>query len=312
MTTPVREVERSGRGGMAGRRGESASGPRPHAAEDGPVMPTDAPLAPAVRSETAAPYAACNGAPPPSAETLLARIERAGPAALDDHELLGLVGIDIDAATLAAAGGLREFLDDPDDMLRVVLLAPENRARVHALHEVHTRWMEARLRRDGGPLTSPANTRRYIEARLRGYRNEVFACLFLDNRHRIIAFEELFRGTASARPGAPRASPGAGFAVLRTTACGCVRTARHSIAVAAPLRRVPRRRFPHRSYRIFGRPDRPGRPWVPHPTHLWCMARRAAHAASLTVKCLISRNPARPWRAGKSASHLRRSYQTTI
>ena len=45
-------------------------------------MPTDTPLAPAVRSETAAPYAACAGAPPPSAETLLTRIERAGPAAL--------------------------------------------------------------------------------------------------------------------------------------------------------------------------------------------------------------------------------------
>ena len=66
-------------------------------------------------------------------------MERAGPAALDDHELLGLVGIHIDAATLAAAAGLRELLDDPDHMLRVVLLAPENRARVHAMHEVHAR-----------------------------------------------------------------------------------------------------------------------------------------------------------------------------
>ena len=56
-------------------------------------MPTDSPLAPAVRSETAAPHAARAGAPAPSAETLIARIERAGPAALDDHELLGLVGI---------------------------------------------------------------------------------------------------------------------------------------------------------------------------------------------------------------------------
>ena len=168
-------------------------------------MPTDSPPAPAVRSETAAPYAARAEAPPqPSAEMLIARIERAGPAALDDHELLALVGIHVDAATLAAAGGLRELLDDPDDMLRVVLLAPENRARVHALHEVHARWMEARLRRDGGPLTSPAHTRRYIEARLRGYRNGVFACLFLDNRHRIIAFEELSRGTLDGTSVYPR------------------------------------------------------------------------------------------------------------
>ena len=81
MTIPVREVEWSGRGGVVRRRRASVPGPLPHAAEDGPVMPTDTLLAPAVRSETAAPYAACAGAPPPSAETLLTRIERAGPAA---------------------------------------------------------------------------------------------------------------------------------------------------------------------------------------------------------------------------------------
>ena len=108
-------------------------------------MPTDTPLAAAVRSETAAPYAATGA---PSSETLLARIERAGPAALDDHELLGLVGINVDAATLVAAGGLRELLDDPDDLLRLFLLPAEDRARVHAVLELHARWMEARLRRD--------------------------------------------------------------------------------------------------------------------------------------------------------------------
>ena len=79
-------------------------------------MPHDTSLASAVRSETAAPYAAQRTASPPP-ETLLVRIERAGPAALDDHELLGLIGIHIDIATLAAAGGLRELLDDPDDTL---------------------------------------------------------------------------------------------------------------------------------------------------------------------------------------------------
>ena len=61
--------------------------------------------------------------------------------------------------------------------------------------------------------------------------------------------------------------------VLRTAACGSVRTDRHSFAVAAPLRRVPRHRFPLRSYRRFGRPDRPGRPWVSHLTHPRCPPR---------------------------------------
>lgn len=112
-------------------------------------MPRESSLVPAVRSESAAPYAV-PGAPSSPTETLLARIERAGPAALDDHELLGLVGIDVDIATLAAVGGLRELLDDPDDTLRTFLLPAEDRARVHALHELHARWMEARLRRDGG------------------------------------------------------------------------------------------------------------------------------------------------------------------
>ena len=58
--------------------------------------------------------------PPP--ESVLARIERAGPAALDDRELLALLGIDVDDPTLAAAGGLRGLLDDPDDRLRAVVL----------------------------------------------------------------------------------------------------------------------------------------------------------------------------------------------
>ena len=194
-------------------------------------MPTDAPLTPAVRSGTAAPFAPGAGALPPPAETLLARIERAGPAALDDHELLALAGIHVDAATLAAAGGLRELLDDPDDTLRVLLLAPEIRARVHALHEVHARWMEARLRRDGGPLTSPEHTRRYIEARLRGYRNEVFACLFLDNRHRVIAFEELFKGTLDGTSVHPRVVV---RRALGHNAAACIACHCHPSGVAEP------------------------------------------------------------------------------
>ena len=137
------------------------------------------------------------------AEGPLARIARAGPAALDDHELLGLVGIDVDAATLDAAGGLREVLDDPDHTLRLFLLPAEDRARVHAIHELHARWMELRLRR-GGALTSPAHTRRYLEARLRGCRNEVFVALHLDSRHRVIAYDEIAHGTVDGATVHPR------------------------------------------------------------------------------------------------------------
>ena len=58
---------------------------------------------------------------------------------------------------------------------------------MHAVLELHARWMEARLRRDGA-LTAPNLTRRYLEARLRGRRNEVFVAVFLDSRHQPIAY----------------------------------------------------------------------------------------------------------------------------
>ena len=44
----------------------------------------------------------------------------------------------------------------------------------------------------------------YLVSKLRDYRFEVFACLFLDNRHRVIQFEELFRGTIDSASVHPR------------------------------------------------------------------------------------------------------------
>lgn len=44
-------------------------------------------------------------------------------------------------------------------------------------------------------LAEPAATRKFLWAQLRNRPYEVFCCLYLNNRHRLIAFEELFRGT---------------------------------------------------------------------------------------------------------------------
>ena len=55
-----------------------------------------------------------------------------------------------------------------------------------------------------GRSGAPRQTRRYLTARLRPHPYEVFACLFLDNRHRVIAFEELFRGTVDGTSVHPR------------------------------------------------------------------------------------------------------------
>jgi len=48
---------------------------------------------------------------------------------------------------------------------------------------------------DGRALTSPEDTRDYLKCKLYGLPYEVFACLLLDNRHRILRYEELSRGT---------------------------------------------------------------------------------------------------------------------
>ena len=56
----------------------------------------------------------------------------------------------------------------------------------------------------GQTLTNPADTARYLRLKLSEYKNEVFAALFLDNRHRTLAFEELFFGTINGASVHPR------------------------------------------------------------------------------------------------------------
>ena len=53
-------------------------------------------------------------------------------------------------------------------------------------------------------LTSPEATRAYLKLRLAGLTYEVFAVLLLDNRHRVICYEEVFRGTIDGASVHPR------------------------------------------------------------------------------------------------------------
>lgn len=58
--------------------------------------------------------------------------------------------------------------------------------------------------RRGHALSGPVDTRRFLQAQLRDRPYEVFCCVFLDTRHRVIAFEELFRGTLDGAAVHPR------------------------------------------------------------------------------------------------------------
>jgi hypothetical protein len=62
----------------------------------------------------------------------------------------------------------------------------------------------AELMQMGPALANPRATREFLRARLRDRDHEVFCCLFLDNRHRVICFDEVFRGTIDGASVHPR------------------------------------------------------------------------------------------------------------
>lgn len=64
--------------------------------------------------------------------------------------------------------------------------------------------LEKRLFQRGPFLDSPSEVRKFLKLKLAGESNEVFAAIFLDGRHRVIAFEVLFRGTINSTEVHPR------------------------------------------------------------------------------------------------------------
>jgi DNA repair protein RadC len=63
---------------------------------------------------------------------------------------------------------------------------------------------ERRVFQRGDTLQNPPEVRDFLQVKLAGERNEVFSVVFLDNRHRVIAFEILFKGTIDASSVYPR------------------------------------------------------------------------------------------------------------
>jgi DNA repair protein RadC len=66
--------------------------------------------------------------------------------------------------------------------------------QLRVAHELVSRQLKQSLQR-GVSLTSPAMTMEYLQTVLRDRRREIFTCLFLDTRHRVLAAEDLFQGS---------------------------------------------------------------------------------------------------------------------
>ena len=133
-------------------------------------------------------------------EKLLAQ----GPQALADAELValllrtgvkGMPVLQLAQHLLDAFGGFAGLLSAaPGDLQRVKGLGPAKRAEVAALLEIARRTLRQELAAVPA-FDSPQAVKDYLALHLAHLPYEVFAVLFLDGQHRLLKFEEMFRGT---------------------------------------------------------------------------------------------------------------------
>jgi DNA repair protein RadC len=142
-------------------------------------------------------------------EKLLSR----GARALTDAELLAIflrTGVAGKSAVDLARDLLLEFRDlrglfsaTEQRFCAVKGLGPAKFAQLRAVLEMSRRYLYGEIQgRD--VISSPEATRDYLKLRLGTYPHEVFAALFLDNRHRVIDYRELFAGTIDGASVHPR------------------------------------------------------------------------------------------------------------
>ena len=141
------------------------------------------------------------------------KLLRTGPTNLSDGELLAVLlgggpagsnALTLARQLLSRAGGLtRVATASPTDLGRIHGVGPARVAAIKAAVELGRRYLEA-----PGEARSSLNTTgdaaRLFKARLSDLPHEVFGCLFLDTRHRLIRYEELFRGTVDGATVYPR------------------------------------------------------------------------------------------------------------
>ncbi len=134
-------------------------------------------------------------------------------ASLSETELLAVLlqmgsqpapALELSRRLLARFGSLRKLLHAERRILVAENGVGDARLAVlQVLPELARRYFEETLP-IGEAIRSPADTETFLLARLRDRPHEVFCCLYLDNRHRVLLFEELFRGTIDGTSVYPR------------------------------------------------------------------------------------------------------------
>jgi len=141
-------------------------------------------------------------------EKLLAR----GPQALSDVELLaillrtGMAGKNVFQLSeeLLGPDGIAGLLQATVQSLQLVKgLGPAKQAELLAVFELARRALSQRLK-EREAFHTPGAVKQYLQLQLAHKNHEVFAVLFLDSQNRMLALEELFRGTLSQTSVYPR------------------------------------------------------------------------------------------------------------
>lgn len=163
-----------------------------------------------------------------------------GAKALSDAELLaiflrtgvkGFSAVDLARNLIHEFGSLRQLLEaDQQQFCEGHGLGQAKYVQLQAVLEMGRRHLESSLKH-GDAFTDADNTMRYIKQRLRAYPHEVFACLYLDNQHRFLSFDELFRGTIDGASVYPREVV---KAALKHNAAAIILAHNHPSGVAEP------------------------------------------------------------------------------
>jgi len=169
-------------------------------------------------------------------EKLLAR----GARALSDAELLALfirsgtrgkTAIDIGRELLQSFGGLRQILTaDQSQLCAANGCGPARYAMLQASLELGRRFLDQKLRKLG-PLSSPQQAADFLTHQLRDLKREVFAIIYLDTRHQVIEYEELFAGTLDGATVHPREVV---RSVLQHNASAVILAHNHPSGIAEP------------------------------------------------------------------------------
>ena len=140
----------------------------------------------------------------PDGEKPREKLLELGPAVLTEAELLAILlqtgvrgqsALDVARGLLLEFGSLRGLLTaERVRLCEARGLGPARYVVLQASLELARRHYQELLASQS-TLGNPRAVREFLQMRLRDLPYEVFACLWLDSRHRVIAFDELFRGT---------------------------------------------------------------------------------------------------------------------